>query len=378
MGLAFDIHHRDQKTGARAGIIHTAHGSFETPAFMAVGTQGTVKGLTPDQIAATGTSVVLGNTYHLMLRPGSERIAQLGGLHRFMAWDGPILTDSGGFQVFSLADLNRITEEGVLFQSHIDGSRIMLTPERSMQIQADLGSDIVMAFDDCAPYPCSRQTLRAAMDRTHGWAERCLNAPRGAHQALFGIVQGGMEEDLRVLSARTLAAMPFDGLAVGGLSVGEPPALRDRILGLTTPWLPKEKPVYLMGVGTPRDLAVSVSLGVDMFDCVMPTRNGRNGQAFTRTGVLPIKQARFRDDERPLDPDCHCMACTRFSRAYLHHVFRAKEMLACVLLSLHNLTYYQDLMTSMRKAIQENQMDALLDEILSIYGPANPGPLEAS
>ncbi|MCB1043087.1 MAG: tRNA guanosine(34) transglycosylase Tgt [Acidobacteria bacterium] len=357
---------------ARRGEAVTTHGTFQTPAFMAVGTQATVKGLTPPQIGETGTEVVLGNTYHLNLRPGSERIQRLGGLHKFMGWSGPILTDSGGFQVFSLSELRKTTDEGVVFKSHIDGSMVSMTPERSIQIQAELGSDIAMAFDDCAPYPASRDEVEAAMGRTHRWAERCLDVKRPAHQALFGIVQGGVFPDLRRESAGCLTQMPFDGFALGGLSVGESKDEMALILGDTTELLPKEKLRYLMGVGTPADLVLGIGNGIDMFDCVMPTRNARNGCAFTSEGKVVIKQAQYRDDESPLDPDCSCYTCHTYSRAYLHHVNRAQEMISGTLLSLHNLTYYQSVMNGARQAIEKGQFEAFAAQIASIHGETQP------
>ncbi len=374
--IQFDVQVTDGR--ARRGRVSTAHGEFETPAFMAVGTQATVKGLTPAQISDTKTQVVLGNTYHLTLRPGSDRIAALGGLHKFMAWDGPILTDSGGFQVFSLAELRKTTDEGVTFKSHIDGAMIELTPESSMQIQAELGSDIAMAFDDCAPYPASRQEVEDAMARTHAWAQRCLEVSRPDHQALFGIVQGGLFADLRRESVAALADMPFDGFALGGLSVGEPKAEMLNILSEITPLLPAEKPRYVMGVGTPADLMAGVAQGVDMFDCVMPTRNARNGCAFTSQGKVVIKQAQYRDDAAALDPDCPCYTCLTFSRAYLHHVYRANEMISGILMTLHNLSYYQSVMDQARKAIEAGSFQDYADHIIGLYGQKQPSPLETS
>lgn len=352
---------------ARSGQVTTAHGSFATPAFMAVGTQATVKGLTPRQIDETGTQVVLGNTYHLMLRPGSRRIAELGGLHRFMAWDKPILTDSGGFQVFSLAKMRKTTDRGVRFRSHIDGSTFDLTPERSMEVQADLGSDIAMAFDDCAPYEASRGEVESAMARTHAWAERCLAVKRPSHQALFGIVQGGCHLDLRQISLESLVQMPFDGFAIGGLSVGEPKDVMLDIMQAITHQLPEDRPRYVMGVGTPADLVQGIAQGVDMYDCVMPTRNARNGCAFTSTGKVVIKQARYRDDAEPLDTSCGCYTCQTFSRAYLHHTYRANEMIAGVLMTLHNLSYYQDVMRGAREAIENGTFDAFASAIVAIH-----------
>lgn len=371
--LKFKVIQSDAATGARRGRLELARGVVETPVFMAVGTQATVKGLTPDQLRQTGVSMVLGNTYHLMLRPGSKRIAELGGLSKFMGWHGPTLTDSGGFQVFSLSHLSKKTEAGVSFRSHIDGSLHMLDPEASMAIQRDLGSDIAMAFDDCTPYPADRKAVEASMALTHTWADRSLAAFRGGDQSLFGIVQGGMYEDLRSESVAVLTEKPFDGFAIGGLSVGEPKDIMTRILKHTAPLLPAEKPRYLMGVGTPLDLITAVAAGVDMFDCVMPTRNGRNGQAFTSQGRVNIKQAAYRDDRGPLDPECACTACTQFSRAYLHHLFKAKEILSPVLMSLHNLAYYQKLMADIREAITRGELTSMINRISAAYAAEDLG-----
>jgi len=371
--LTFKVIQRDDATGARRGCLELARGVVETPVFMAVGTQATVKGLTPDQLRQVGVSMVLGNTYHLMLRPGSERVAKFGGLSKFMGWHGPTLTDSGGFQVFSLAHLSKKTEAGVSFRSHIDGSLHMLDPERSMAIQRDLGSDIAMAFDDCTPYPADRKAVEASMALTHAWADRSLAAFKGGAQSLFGIVQGGMYEDLREQSVAELTTKPFDGFAIGGLSVGEPKDIMIRILKHTAPLLPETKPRYLMGVGTPLDLVTAVAAGVDMFDCVMPTRNGRNGQAFTSQGRVNIKQAAYRDDESPLDPACACTTCTQFTRAYLHHLFKAKEILSPVLMSLHNLAYYQQLMADIREAITGGEFTSLKNRISATYAAEDLG-----
>lgn len=354
-------------SAARLGRLETAHGGVDTPVFMAVGTLGTVKGMTPVQLREAGVGMVLGNTYHLMLRPGAERIDALGGLHRFMDWDGPILTDSGGFQVFSLADLSKKTEKGVLFRSHHDGSEQWLDPERSMEVQRLLGSDVVMAFDDCTPYPSDYQSTKASMKLTHLWAERSLAAFQGGKQALFGIVQGGMFRDLREESAAFLTGLPFHGFAVGGLSVGEPKDKMYEVLSYSAPLLPEEKPRYLMGVGTPADLVNAVSAGIDMFDCVLPTRNARNGQAFTHEGPVSIKQAAHKDDPGPLDPSCSCYTCSRFSRAYLHHLFKTGEMLSGVLMTYHNLAFYQQLMADLRQAIREGVFPEFKQRILAAY-----------
>ena len=368
--MAFGFEHlkNDGSSKARRGQLNFTRGQVETPTFMAVGTQATVKSLTPKQIEETGSKIVLGNTYHLMLRPGPKLIEKLGGLHHFMGWKGPILTDSGGFQVFSLADARKITEDGVTFRSHIDGSNHMLTPEKSMDIQEALGSDIVMAFDECAPYPCDFKDTKIAMDRTHRWAERSLNHFKGGDQALFGIVQGGVFAELRETSAKTLTKMPFHGFAIGGLSVGEPKKDMMDMIDVCEPHLPTNKPRYLMGVGTPLDLIQAVSRGIDMFDCVMPTRNARNGQAFTSRGKVTIKQAQFREDASPLDQECSCYTCQHFEKAYLHHLFKAGEILSSVLMTIHNLSYYQKLMARIRLAIEQDQFQALLGELEGVYG----------
>ncbi|TAD87338.1 MAG: tRNA guanosine(34) transglycosylase Tgt [Alphaproteobacteria bacterium] len=346
--------------GARRGRLTTAHGSVETPTFMAVGTAGTVKGLTPEMVARTGTSIVLGNTYHLMLRPGAERVARLGGLHRFMQWPGPILTDSGGYQVMSLAGLRKLSEAGVEFRSHLDGSRHMLSPERSTEIQHLLDATITMAFDECTPFPATEEVAEQSMALSMRWAERSRAAfvPRPGY-GQFGIVQGSVYPELRSRSVAALTAIGFEGYAVGGLAVGEPQEEMFRILEHTTPQLPTDRPRYLMGVGKPGDLVGAVARGIDMFDCVIPTRSGRTGQAFTRQGPLNIRNARYAEDTRPLDPDCQCPVCAGgFSRAYLHHLVKAEEMLGPMLLTWHNLSYYQDLMAAMRSAIDAGAFSA--------------------
>ncbi len=358
---------KDDACHARVGELSTPHGTVDTPIFMAVGTLGAVKAMTPAQLREAGVSMVLGNTYHLMLRPSAERVAKQGGLHRFMGWDGPILTDSGGFQVFSLATMSKKTRKGVRFQSHVDGSTHWLDPERSMEVQALLGSDIVMAFDDCASYPISHKSTRESMELTHEWADRSLAAFKGDRQALFGIVQGGLYPELRRESAETLRAKPFFGLAIGGLSVGEPKDAMYRILKFTAALLPEEKPRYLMGVGTPADLVNGVSAGIDMFDCVMPTRNARNAHAFTSAGPVSIKQAAYKDDARPLDPACACYVCRTFSRAYLHHLYKAREILSPVLMTFHNLAYYQRLMKDARAAIRAGRFAELKARVLQAY-----------
>ena len=342
---------------ARRGRLTLAHGQVDTPAFMPVGTYGTVKAMTPEALTNTGAQICLGNTFHLWLRPGMEVIKQFGGLHKFMNWDKPILTDSGGFQVFSLGDLRKISEEGVKFASPIDGAKLFLTPEISMQIQKDLNSDIVMIFDECTPYPADYKTAAESMRLSLRWARRSRDEHDRLQNtnALFGIVQGGMHEALRDESLAGLKDINFNGFAIGGLSVGEPKEDMMRILAHTAPQLPTDKPRYLMGVGTPEDLMDSVEQGIDMFDCVMPTRNARNGHLFTRFGDLKIKNARYKTEEAPLDPTCSCYTCQNFSRAYLHHLFRAGEILSSILNTIHNLHYYQTLMAEMRNAIEHGQ-----------------------
>ncbi|MEO9822417.1 MAG: tRNA guanosine(34) transglycosylase Tgt [Paracoccaceae bacterium] len=341
-----------QDGSARSGLILTPRGDIRTPAFMPVGTAATVKAMMPESVRETGADILLGNTYHLMLRPTAERISSLGGLHKFMNWDRPILTDSGGFQVMSLADLRKLTEEGVTFKSHIDGSKHAITPERSMEIQNLLGSDIVMCFDECPALPADRERIADSMRLSMRWAARSRTA-FGEHpgRALFGIQQGGLEEDLRAESAAALQDIGFDGYAVGGLAVGEGQEAMFGCLDFAAGQLPVDKPRYLMGVGKPDDIVGAVKRGIDMMDCVLPSRSGRTGQVFTRKGVLNIKNARHQDDPRPLDENCSCPACRNYSRAYLHHVFRSQEIISSMLLTWHNLTYYQDLMQGMRDAI---------------------------
>jgi queuine tRNA-ribosyltransferase len=336
---------------ARRGRLHTPHGVVETPMFMPVGTQATVKGLTPDQLAAAGARIVLGNTYHLALRPGDELIAELGGLHRFMAWDGPILTDSGGFQVYSLAQSRKITDHAATFRSHIDGSLLELTPERAVRIQENLGSDVAMCLDECPPADVGAEYRRVAVGRTVLWAARCRDAHKRADQALFGIVQGGMDLSLREGCARSLVAMDFPGYALGGFSVGETPEQMAQALPACAAFLPERKPRYLMGVGRPEDILTGIAAGLDLFDCVMPTRNGRNALAFTDAGVVRIRNAKHKRDPDPLESGCPCYACLHFSRAYLHHLFLAQEMLGPTLLSLHNVAYYLRLVARAREAI---------------------------
>ena len=355
-GLAFNISATDGR--ARTGTLETAHGVVRTPAFMPVGTAGTVKGVSPDAVKALGADIILGNTYHLMLRQTAERIARLGGLHKFMNWSGPILTDSGGFQVMSLTKLRKMSEEGVTFQSHIDGSKHELTPERSMEIQALLGSDVVMSFDECTPFPATREVAAKSMRLSMRWAKRSRDAfQRAPGRGLFGIVQGGVYEDLRLESVEALTDIGFEGYSIGGLAVGEGQEEMFRVLDFTTPALPQDKPRYLMGVGKPGDIVGAVLRGVDMFDCVMPTRSGRTGQAFTRRGTLNMKNARHVDDPRPIDETCPCPACQSYSRAYLNHLFKARELFGYTLLTLHNLTYYQQIMAGLREAIAAGELD---------------------
>ena len=355
MSIGFEVIARNG--AARAGRLTTAHGVIETPRFMPVGTAATVKAMTPESVAATGARLILGNTYHLMLRPGAERIAALGGLHKFMNWPHAILTDSGGFQVMSLAGLRTISEEGVAFRSHIDGSKHLLTPERSIDIQRLLGSDITMAFDECTPFPSERAAVEASMELSMRWAERSRRAfvERQGH-GIFGIVQGGVHPDLREQSATRLTGIGFDGYAIGGLAIGEGQTTTFAMTEATVPFLPEDRPRYLMGVGKPSDLVGAVKRGIDMFDCVLPTRSGRTAQAFTRQGSLNLRNARHADDPAPLDPECRCPACTGFSRAYLHHLVKAGEILAAMLLTAHNLTYYTDLMAAMREAIMAGRL----------------------
>ncbi len=343
-----------QAGAARRGRLHLTHGTVETPVFMPVGTYGTVKAMTPEELEGLGAQIVLGNTYHLMLRPGTEVIAAHGGLHGFMHWQGPILTDSGGFQVFSLAELRKLTEAGVHFRSPVDGAAVFLSPERSMAVQRALDSDIVMVFDECTPYPATREQAQTSMALSLRWAQRSRDAHGDNPNTLFGIVQGGIYEDLRAQSLAGLQAIGFDGYAIGGLSVGEPAADRWRVLDSLLPQMPAQRPRYLMGVGTPDDIVEAVSRGVDMFDCVMPTRNARNGYLFTHTGVLKIRNSSHRLDTGPVDPLCDCYTCRHYSRAYLRHLDRCGEILFARLASWHNLHYYQTLMRQIREAIAAN------------------------
>ncbi|EAQ26692.1 tRNA guanosine(34) transglycosylase Tgt [Roseovarius sp. 217] len=357
--MRFGFEKLAQDGAARAGVIHTPRGEIRTPAFMPVGTAATVKAMMPESVRATGADILLGNTYHLMLRPGAERIDRLGGLHRFMNWERPILTDSGGFQVMSLAGLRKLTEQGVTFKSHIDGSKHELTPERSMEIQRLLGSDIVMCFDECPALPASDKAVAESMRLSMRWAARSKDAfgDRPGH-ALFGIMQGGVTPELREESAEALKAIGFDGYAVGGLAVGEGQEAMFGVLDYATGFLPEDRPRYLMGVGKPDDIVGAVKRGIDMMDCVLPSRSGRTGQVFTRHGVVNIKNARHQDDPRPLDEACGCPACRNYSRAYLHHVFRSQEIISSMLLTWHNLHYFQVIMAEMRAAISEGRFSA--------------------
>ncbi|MCB1389825.1 MAG: tRNA guanosine(34) transglycosylase Tgt [Rhodobacteraceae bacterium] len=361
---------------ARTGVIHTPRGEIRTPAFMPVGTAGTVKAMLPESVRATGADILLGNTYHLMLRPTAERVAALGGLHRFMNWERPILTDSGGFQVMSLANLRKLTEEGVRFASHIDGSRHLLTPERSMEIQRLLGSDIVMAFDECPALPADDTRVAESMRLSMRWAQRSRDAfgDRPGH-ALFGIMQGGVTRDLREESARALTAIGFEGYAIGGLAVGEGQEAMFGVLDYAPGFLPEDRPRYLMGVGKPDDIVGAVERGVDMMDCVLPSRSGRTGQAWTRRGSVNLRNARHRDDPRPLDEGCTCPACRGYSRAYLHHVVRADEIIGSMLLTWHNLHYYQDLMAGLRAAIAGGRLAAFVDTFHAARSEGDIEPL---
>jgi queuine tRNA-ribosyltransferase len=360
MSVVFELRHTDSHSQARLGCLHTPHGVIDTPVFMPVGTQATVKTLRTADLVSCGASIVLCNTYHLFLRPGHELIRGLGGLHGFMAWPYPILTDSGGYQVFSLGNLARVTEEGVMFQSHLDGSRHLMTPEQAMAIQQALGADIIMALDECTPYPATYDAARLSMELTCRWARRCLEAGRDRTGGLFGIVQGSIYKPLRDIAAQELVAAGFDGYAIGGLGVGEPRDLMYDLAAHTAAQLPARQPRYLMGVGKPQDLLHCVRAGIDMFDCVLPTRNARNGFLFTSEGRVVIKNAQYRTDERPLDPACDCYTCQHHSRAYLRHLFLAREILGLHLNTLHNVTYYLRLMAQIRQAISAGTLAELV------------------
>ncbi len=373
MTMKFEL---DKTRGrARRGRMKFERGTVETPAFMPVGTLGTVKGMTPEEVKDTGAQICLGNTFHLMLRPGTQIIQQHGDLHDFMNWDKPILTDSGGFQVFSLGELRKITEEGVTFRSPINGEKILLTPEKSMQVQRELGSDIVMIFDECTPFPATQAEARSSMELSLRWAERSKKAHGDNKAALFGIIQGGMYEELRDISLKGLTDIEFDGYAIGGLSVGEPKEDMMRILEHTAPKMPEQKPRYLMGVGKPEDLVEAVRRGIDMFDCVMPTRNARNGHLFISSGVVKIRNAVHRTDTGPLDENCDCYTCKNYSRAYLHHLDKTNEMLGGRLNTIHNLRFYQKVMSDMRDALDNDTFDEFVEAFYQQRGQSVP-PLD--
>ncbi|AVD37369.1 tRNA guanosine(34) transglycosylase Tgt [Clostridioides difficile] len=358
-----------KQSGARLGRLHTPHGIIETPIFMPVGTQATVKSMTPEELKEIGSQIILSNTYHLYMRPGHELIKRAGGLHNFMNWDKPILTDSGGFQVFSLGPLRKIKEEGVEFRSHLDGSKHFLTPEKAMEIQNALGSDIMMAFDECAPYPADREYVKNSLERTTRWLKRCKDAHNNTDkQALFGIIQGGMYKDLREQSAKEITSIDLPGYAIGGLSVGEPKPLMYDVLEHTTPLMPKDKPRYLMGVGSPDDLVEGVIRGVDMFDCVLPTRIARNGTAMTSQGKVVVRNATYAEDFTPLDPECDCYACKNYSRAYIRHLIKANEILGARLITTHNLHFLLNLMKQIRQAIMEDRLLDFRNEFFAKYG----------
>ncbi len=363
----FEVVAKCKKTGARAGILHTPHGDIKTPVYMPVGTQAAMKAMTPEQTKETGAQIMLSNTYHLYLRPGEDLIAEAGGLHKFMNWDRPILTDSGGFQVFSLGKLRKLTEEGAKFQSYLDGSRHLFTPEKAIDVEQKLGADIIMAFDECAPYPADRTYIKKSMDRTHRWAERCQKAKTREDQALFGIVQGGMYGDLRVESAKVINSMDFPGNAIGGLSVGEPKEEMYDMLDTLMPYLSENKPRYLMGVGTLDCLLEGVERGVDMFDCVIQTRIARNGTAFTRYGRSVIRNNGFARDFSPIEEGCDCYTCKNFTRAYIRHLIKSNEILAGTLISIHNIRYTVRLMENMRQAIIDGNFPEFKAEFLDGY-----------
>jgi queuine tRNA-ribosyltransferase len=364
---SFEIVGRDEVGGARAGCLHTAHGDIDTPVFMPVGTQGTVKCMSPDELRELHAQIILGNTYHLMTRPGLELIGKAGGLHKFMSWDGPILTDSGGYQVFSLAKLRRISDAGVEFQSHVDGATLFVGLREAMAAQATLGSDVAMAFDECAPWPCDREYACRSVELTLQWAARCREQERPGSQLLFGIVQGSVFADMRERCAKELVAMEFDGYAIGGVSVGEPVPEMFRQVGFSVPHLPENKPRYLMGVGTPPQMLEMIARGVDMFDCVLPTRAGRNGKIFTARGSYAIKNAAYREDFGPLEEGCNCYACRNFSRAYIRHLFWANEILGLRLMTWHNLHMYLSLLQRARAAIVAGALEGFRREFLAYY-----------
>jgi len=368
--MQFEVLKKDNTSGARLGRCHTAHGVFHTPAFIPVGTQATVKAMTPEELRDLGAEIILSNTYHLYLRPGHERIRRLGGLHRFMHWEHPLLTDSGGFQVFSLNSLVKVSEEGVEFQSHLDGSRHFITPEKAIAIQEALGADIIMCLDECTPYPASHEEAECSLQRTLKWSRRCRESHQASHQALFGIVQGGMYSDLRRKGVEVLVEIGFDGYALGGLSVGENQEIMVRVIAETAPLLPENLPRYVMGLGMPGDMIKAVREGVDMFDCVLPTRNARNGMLFTRSGKMAIKNAKYAEDPSPIEPGCPCYTCRNYSRAYLRHLYFAEEILAFRLNTIHNLHFYLTFMREMRQAIAEDRLDGFIQDFNSMGEPS--------
>lgn len=371
--MQFDLHHQETEGSfARRGTLRFPRGEVQTPAFMPVGTYGSVKGLNPDQVEDLGAEIILGNTFHLMLRPGTEVVKAHGDLHDFIGWDKPILTDSGGFQVFSLGDMRKITEEGVTFASPVNGDKVLMTPESSMAVQRDLGSDIVMIFDECTPYPATEKEVADSMRLSLRWAKRSKDAHGDNPSALFGIIQGGMFESLRDESLAGLLDIGFDGYAVGGLSVGEPKPDMMRVLRHIAPQMPVDKPRYLMGVGKPEDLVEGVRRGIDMFDCVMPTRNARNGHLFTHTGVVKLRNAANRSNTGPIDPECDCYTCKSYSRAYLHHLDRCREILGATLNSIHNLHYYQTLMAGLRRSLEEGTFAEFVNEFYAKRGKTTP------
>ena len=367
MAIKFEILKKSKKTKARIGKLFTPHGVIETPVFMPVGTKATVKAMTPCELEKLNTKIILNNSYHLYLKPGHHLIAKAGGLHKYMGWNGSILTDSGGFQIFSLGKLNKINDDGVFFNSHIDGSKHFISPEKAMEIQISLGSDIAMAFDECSPYPAGRYQVEIAAQRTLQWAKRCKEAHQNANQSLFGIVQGGAHKDLRIDNAKKLVELDFPGYAIGGLSVGEPKPLMCEVLDYTVPCLPQEKPRYLMGVGAPQSILDGVIRGVDMFDCVLPTRNARNGSLFTSSGKISITNAKYKDDFIPLDGNCNCYTCKNFTKAYLRHLYISKEILSSILGTIHNLHFMSNLMENIRLALQEDRILEFKENFLSNY-----------
>ncbi|MDQ0158738.1 tRNA guanosine(34) transglycosylase Tgt [Alkalibacillus salilacus] len=373
MAITYELFKTCKQTGARLGRVHTPHGSFDTPTFMPVGTLATVKTMAPEELKSIGANIILSNTYHLWLRPGEDIVEEAGGLHQFMNWDGSILTDSGGFQVFSLSDMRQIEEEGVHFRNHISGAKLFLSPEKAMHIQNSLGSDIMMAFDECPPYPASYEYMKSSVERTSRWAERCLEAHQKPNeQGLFGIIQGGEYEELRKQSARDLTSLDFPGYAIGGLSVGEPKDVMNRMLDYTTPLLPNNKPRYLMGVGSPDSLVDGAMRGVDMFDCVLPTRIARNGTCMTSNGRLTVRNAKFARDFTPIDENCDCYTCRNYTRAYIRHLIKTNETLGIRLTTYHNLYFLVKLMDEVRNAIREDRLGDFRDAFFEQYGFNKP------